>query len=113
MTEILNITARLSCAPRLVPTAMRCVALASALCCAGLAQAQTTTPPTVTLYGLVDVGITQVTGMKGGSVTQVASGIMEGSRWGLKGNEDLGGGYRAVFTLENRFEMDTDRKSVV
>jgi predicted porin len=107
MTELLNRTARLSCAPRLVPTAMRCVALASALCCAGAAQAQATTPPTVTLYGLADVGITQVTGMKGGSVTQVASGIMEGSRWGLKGNEDLGGGYRAVFTLENRFEMDT------
>lgn len=107
MTQPLNMTARFSCAPRLMPTAMHCVALASALCCAGLAQAQAVAPPTVTLYGLVDVGITQVTGLKAGSVTQVASGIMEGSRWGLKGNEDLGGGYRAVFTLENRFEVDT------
>ena len=84
----------------------RHVALASALCCASLAQAQVPAPG-VTLYGLVDVGITSVSGLKAGTVTQVASGIMEGSRWGLKGNEDLGGGYRAIFTLEARVEADT------
>ena len=61
----------------------------------------------VTLYGIVDVGVQHVTGVKGGSITQVASGIMEGSRWGLRGTEDLGGGYKAIFTLENRFEADT------
>jgi predicted porin len=61
----------------------------------------------VTLYGIVDVGVQHVNGVKGGSVTQVASGIMEGSRWGLRGTEDLGGGYKAIFTLENRFEADT------
>ena len=61
----------------------------------------------VTLYGIVDVGVQHVTGVKGGSVTQLASGIMEGSRWGLRGTEDLGGGYKAIFTLENRFEADT------
>jgi predicted porin len=62
---------------------------------------------TVTLYGLVDGGINYVTGLKNGSSTAIASGIMEGSRWGLRGTEDLGGGYRAIFTLENRFELDT------
>ena len=82
---------------------VRCIAAAAALCCASVANAQST----VTLYGIADVGVTQVTGLKAGSVTQVASGIMEGSRWGLKGNEDLGGGYRTVFTLESRFELDT------
>lgn len=61
----------------------------------------------VQLYGLVDAGITRVSGLAQGSVTQLASGIMEGSRWGLKGTEDLGGGYKAIFTLENRFEVDT------
>ena len=61
----------------------------------------------VTLYGIVDVGVQHVSGVKGGSITQVASGIMEGSRWGLRGTEDLGGGYKAIFTLENRFEADT------
>jgi predicted porin len=88
---------------------LRHVALASALCCAGLAQAQTES--SVTLYGLADVGITSVSGLKAGTVTQVASGIMEGSRWGIKGTEDLGGGYKAIFTLESRVELDTGANS--
>lgn len=86
---------------------LHAVTLASALCCTGLAQAQTN----VTLYGIADIGITQVNGLKAGSVTQLASGIMEGSRWGLRGNEDLGGGYRTIFTLENRVELDTGSNS--
>lgn len=61
----------------------------------------------VELYGVVDAGVTRVSGIKGGSVTLLSSGIMEGSRIGLRGNEDLGGGYRAIFTLENRLEADT------
>jgi len=88
----------------------RHVALASALCCAGLAQAQTS-GSSVTLYGLADVGITSVSGLKAGTVTQVASGIMEGSRWGIKGTEDMGGGYKAIFTLESRVELDTGANS--
>jgi predicted porin len=63
------------------------------------------------LYGLVDAGLTHVTGLAQGSVTQLNSGIMEGSRWGLRGNEDLGNGYRAVFTLESRLEVDTGASS--
>ncbi|MFN3628541.1 MAG: porin [Casimicrobiaceae bacterium] len=59
------------------------------------------------LYGVVDVGVQYVTGVRGGSVTQVASGIMEGSRLGLRGTEDLGGGWRAMFAAEMRFEGDT------
>ena len=62
---------------------------------------------TVTLYGLVDAGYNHVTGLKNGSYKGIASGIMEGSRWGLRGTEDLGGGYKAIFTLESRFEADT------
>jgi predicted porin len=85
------------------------IALASALCCAGAAQAQT--GDGVTLYGLVDVGITSVSGLKAGTVTQLASGIMEGSRWGLKGTEDMGGGYKTIFTLEARVEADTGASS--
>lgn len=60
----------------------------------------------VTLYGLADIGVTHVSGYAQGSVTQLSSGIMEGSRWGIKGEEDLGGGYKALFTLESRVEMD-------
>ncbi|NDP62845.1 porin [Polaromonas sp.] len=62
---------------------------------------------TVTLYGLVDAGYNHVSGLKNGSFSGIASGIMEGSRWGLRGNEDIGGGYKAIFTLESRFEADT------
>ena len=62
---------------------------------------------TVTLYGVADGGINYVSGLKNGSSTAIASGIMEGSRWGMRGNEDLGGGYKAIFTLESRFELDT------
>lgn len=89
-----------------LPT-LRAVAVASAFCCAGMASAQGTGSSSVTLYGIADIGYTQVSGLKAGTVSQIASGIMEGSRWGLKGSEDLGGGYKTIFTLENRFELDT------
>lgn len=79
---------------------------AAALLASFGAQAQN-----VQLYGLVDAGVTRVSGLKQGSVTQLASGIMEGSRWGLRGSEDLGNGYRAIFTLESRFEVDTGSQS--
>jgi predicted porin len=65
----------------------------------------------VTVYGIVDVGVTQVSGLKGGSLKQLNSGIMDGSRLGFRGNEDLGGGWRAIFTLEHRLEADTGGSS--
>jgi predicted porin len=61
----------------------------------------------VQVYGLLDAGVSRVTGLRGGSRTFVVSGIMEGSRLGFRGNEDLGGGYRALFTMEHRLEADT------
>ena len=85
------------------------MACAIALACMPVAHAQSATTPAsaVTLYGLVDAGVMHVTGLRGGNRTFVASGLMEGTRWGLRGNEDLGGGYRALFTLESRVEADT------
>lgn len=65
----------------------------------------------VTVYGILDAGVSTVTGLAGGSKKMLVSGIMDGSRIGFKGNEDLGGGYRAVFTLENRLEVDTGATS--
>ena len=62
---------------------------------------------TVTVYGILDAGYNHVSGLRQGSVSTIASGIMEGSRFGLRGSEDIGGGYKAIFTLENRFELDT------
>lgn len=61
----------------------------------------------VTVYGILDAGVSQVTGLRGGTRTFLVSGIMDGSRLGFRGNEDLGGGYRALFTMEHRMETDT------
>ena len=62
--------------------------------------------PNIELYGIIDVGVERV---DVGSVTntRLQSGMSAGSRWGLRGRENLGGGYTAIFTLESRFEADT------
>lgn len=85
-------------------------ALAAAGTCAisGVASAQTAS--TVTLYGIADAGVefaTHTPGGNGGTVARVSSGNMSGSRWGLRGTEDLGAGLKAIFTLESGFDIDT------
>ncbi|WP_241065354.1 porin, partial [Achromobacter insuavis] len=69
----------------------------------GAAQAETA----VTLYGLIDtgVGFQRIKGNDGykESKVGVANGVSSGSRWGLRGAEDLGDGLSAVFTLESGF----------
>ena len=40
------------------------------------------------------------------SVTLVFIGVMNGSRWGLKGTEDLGNGTSAIFVLESGFDVN-------
>jgi GBP family porin len=60
----------------------------------------------VTLYGIVDVGVEYID-VGNLSTTRIASGMSQGSRWGLRGTEVLGGGYSAIFTLESRFSIDT------
>lgn len=80
--------------------------LALSLLAAGTSAAWAQTS-NVTLYGIVDAGVTYTSGVRGGSVTQAVSGIMDGSRLGVRGTEDLGGGFVAGFTLESRLEADT------
>jgi len=74
---------------------------------AGAAQAQSS----VTIYGIVDTGVVytskvQTTGTNTGSKFGLNSGIVQGSRIGFKGVEDLGGGLNAVFQLETGFTND-------
>ncbi len=81
------------------------IALA-AVAATGAAFAQSS----VTLYGRVDasVGSTKNT-VTGVSTTKLFNGSdagLTGSRWGMKGSEDLGGGLKAEFVLENRFNVD-------
>ncbi len=72
---------------------------------AGTAHAQSS----VTLYGLVDAGITYVNhaNAKAQDLVQYGDGVAQGSRWGLRGSEDLGGGLKAIFQLENGFNSGT------
>lgn len=72
------------------------------------AQAQTS----VTLYGVVDAGIDFANHqVGGGSVVRQSSGNVAGSRWGLRGSEDLGSGLKAVFVLESGFDADTGKSA--
>jgi GBP family porin len=81
-------------------------ALTALAIASGASYAQQAAPASVTVYGIVDAGVTHTTGLAS-EKNQVVSGIMEGSRFGLRGNEDIGGGYRALFTLEHRLELNT------
>ncbi|WP_454673260.1 porin [Achromobacter pestifer] len=74
---------------------------------AGVAQAETS----VTLYGIIDTGIgyNKISGAPdalnaNGSRIGMINGVQNGSRWGLRGSEDLGDGLRAVFQLESGFD---------
>ncbi|WP_322999864.1 porin [Castellaniella sp.] len=78
-------------------------ALLAGFATAGVAQAETS----VTLYGILDTGYGYQNfkyDHKGADVTAKSSGLRDGtfngSRWGLKGAEDLGDGLRAIFQLE-------------
>lgn len=69
------------------------------------AAAQTT----LTVYGIADVGLSfDRTGVAGtGTAVRIESSHMSTSRFGLTGTEDLGGGNKAVFTLEMGVHLDT------
>lgn len=58
----------------------------------------------VTLFGVVEDGIQHLsTSNGGGSTTGMASGNYTASRWGMRGVEDLGAGYKALFRIEAGF----------
>jgi predicted porin len=61
----------------------------------------------VTIYGIADAGFMKTKGES----AKLVSGIADGSRIGFKGTEDIGGGYKAIFNLEARVELDTGTQS--
>jgi GBP family porin len=78
--------------------------LVIAVCAAGYAcgvQAQSS----VMLYGVIDAGLFYTSNKKGHAAWQAGSGDVTGSHWGFAGHEDLGGGTKAIFQLENGFSV--------
>ncbi|MFM0741768.1 porin [Paraburkholderia xenovorans] len=76
-------------------------ALAALASIAGAAHAQSS----VTLYGIVDGGFLFLNNANGQRLYSTSSGNMQGSRWGLRGAEDIGGGTQVTFNLQNGFNM--------
>ncbi|MDR5812305.1 porin [Caballeronia sp. LZ033] len=74
----------------------------------------------VTLYGVLDVGMTFVNNVatgapagqpQKGSFRGLTSGNLQESRWGLRGSEDLGGGMKAIFTVESGFSVNNGQSN--
>jgi predicted porin len=95
------------------------IALAVASLASGAAFAQTN----VTIYGIVDAGYVYSWGDPGrvagtrfdnaganirgtNTFSGVQSGLLAGSRIGFKGEEALGNGLKAIFTLEYALDID-------
>lgn len=79
-----------------------------ALAIAGLASTGAMAQSNVTVYGLVDAGITHYKSDGGKTVNAVDSSLNSGSRLGFKGTEDLGNGLSALFVLEYALSNDTN-----
>lgn len=77
------------------------IVAAAAASFATVAHAQSS----VTLYGVLDAGIAYQSNVSGKSLWQMHSGGIDQSRFGLRGSEDLGGGLKAIFTLESGFNL--------
>lgn len=77
---------------------------------ASAATSLTYAQSSVTLYGIIDEAVrmdTHANAAGGKLFTMGSGGELSGSRWGLQGTEDLGGGYQAIFQLEAGFTPNT------
>ncbi len=86
-------------------------ALAATAAVALPALAQSPSASSVTLYGIADAGLVRTSNVGGGGRTGMDSGYLQSSRFGFRGSEDLGGGLRAIFTLESGYSIDTGANS--
>ncbi|WP_028311651.1 porin [Derxia gummosa] len=80
---------------------LACAALSG---CAVTVQAQSSN---VTLYGVIDGGLSRSSNVNGKSLNAVDTGILSPNIIGIRGSEDLGDGMRAFFRLQSQFQMDS------
>lgn len=59
----------------------------------------------VTLYGRMDDGLFYTDNQNGNHAFQFIDSSTEGTKWGLRGVEDLGGGTKAIFNLSSTFSV--------
>ncbi|WP_458766196.1 porin [Cupriavidus basilensis] len=89
--------------------------IAAGAICTGGAHAQSS----VTLYGVADMNVefashvgavpnaaNKFNAGPSNNVYRMDSGGLSGSRWGLRGVEDLGNGLNSIFVLESGFNLD-------
>ena len=88
------------------------IVVAVAASFASVAHAQSS----VTLYGLLDAGLTYTSNVApangvghGNAKWAAGSGGINQSMFGLRGSEDLGGGLKAIFTLESGFNINNGK----
>jgi predicted porin len=81
---------------------IKAITVAALACACTASHAQST----VTLFGVLDEGINFTNNAGGQQAWQTSSVDLATSRWGIKGNEDLGGGLHAIFDLESGIVLD-------
>ena len=72
---------------------------------ASIAQAQSS----VTLYGEIDNALAYYNNVGHASLVTMQGADLTTNQWGIKGKEDLGGGFQAIFNLENGFDINTGK----
>src|ERR1700722_13444799 len=85
---------------------LRTQLVATCLAASPLAHAQSS----VILYGRIDAGVQYLNHISNGNGATASNWSAEGGDWGtsmlgFKGNEDLGGGLNAIFTLETGLQV--------
>jgi predicted porin len=80
-----------------------------AACAAALAvvSTQASAQSSVTIYGLLDVGLTYISNLGGHSSLQFKDGQNSPNLWGITGTEDLGGGWKTIFLLRDQIVIGT------
>jgi predicted porin len=81
------------------------IVVAVAASFASVAHAQSS----VTLYGLLDAGLTYTSNVNHNAKWAAGSGGINQSMFGMRGSEDLGGGLKAIFTLESGFNINNGK----